>query len=190
MYFINSKYNFMPLAKCLRIKVISRGLHMRAMSTKLGMSNSSFNTECTGRYRGFIVFVRGRYTDGAFLQGAFFRSFRLSWSCRKRVLLKHPSARAATFHIAWPRRKSYRRTTCYARHIRCKSTSPKARLLGVEVPNELPLKSNSRFLAKATARASVASEPANASIGKFNERKSLLEMFDIYWLLTNNWFEM
>lgn len=52
--------------------------------------------------------------------------------------------RTATFHIARPRQKSYPRT-CYARHIRCKSTFPKARLLGVEVPNELPLKSNSRF---------------------------------------------
>lgn len=41
----------------------------------------------------FIVFVHGWYTDGAFLRGAFFRSLHLSWSCRKRVLLKHPSDR-------------------------------------------------------------------------------------------------
>lgn len=64
------------------------------------------------------------------------------------------STRAATFHIAGHGRRVYPRTTCCAPGIRRKSTSPKARLLGVQVPNELPLKSNSRFApAKATTRA-------------------------------------
>jgi len=63
---------------------------------------------------------------------------RAFWSIR-------PTEGGDLSHRLAARRKSYSRTTCYARHIRCKSTFPKARLLGVEVPNELPLKSNSSF---------------------------------------------
>jgi len=80
---------------------------------------------------------------------------RAFWSIR-------PTEGGDLSHRLAARRKSYPRTTCYARHIRCKSTFPKARLLGVEVPNELPLKSNSlrslrQQLARVT-RASAASE--------------------------------
>lgn len=127
----------------LKHKSFSRRLDMKTVSTKLGMSNPLFTTKCTGRYRG----LSSLSTDDT----------RMGHSCEKHfsaVFLELSKARASeasirprtpTFHIAWPRRKSYQRTTCYARHIRCKSTSPKTRLLGVEVPNELPLKSNSRF---------------------------------------------
>ncbi|TGZ55891.1 hypothetical protein DBV15_06044 [Temnothorax longispinosus] len=69
-----------------------------------------------------------------------------------RVLLKHPSDRGGgdLSHRLATAEELPACNVLYARHIRCKSTSPKARLLGVEVPNELPLKSNSRaLLAKA-----------------------------------------
>jgi len=65
-----------------------------------------FTTECTGgicQCTPFTVFVHGRYTNGAFLREAFFRSLRLSWSCQKRVLSEaFVRPRAVTFHIAWP----------------------------------------------------------------------------------------
>ena len=94
--------------------------------------------------------------------------------------------RAATFHIAQLWQKSYPRTTCYARHIRCKSTSPKARLLGVEVPNELPLKSNSRHVKhELPVLPRQANLRMHLSINLMNE-KSMLGVFDIYWQLTNN----
>lgn len=97
----------------------------------------------------FIVIVHVWHADGAFLRGAFSRVLQpFSQSCRKRALLSVRRAAMEKRPFTSPaqsRWKSLSRITCRASDIRCKSTSPKARLLGVEVPNELPLKSNSRL---------------------------------------------
>lgn len=62
---------------------------MKTVSTKLGM----FNLYLLRSTLADTVVYRLCPRKGAFLRGAFFRSFRPSWSCRKRVLLKHPPDR-------------------------------------------------------------------------------------------------
>lgn len=135
---------FYITGKYLRVKlqVVSRRLHTGTVSTKLVCPTFYLLWSApadTAVYRSCPRTIHGRGISARRIFPQLTLFLELSKAC---VLLKR-RARAATFHIARPRRKSYPRTTCYARHIRCKSTSPKARLLGVEVPNELPLKSNS-----------------------------------------------
>lgn len=146
----------------------------------------------------FIVFVQRWYTDGAFLRGAFFRGLMrllLSWSCRKRVLLKHPSDVA----VVRGRRPF---TSLATEEEFTLAQRAMRRIFDVKVLLPRLVYSASKFqtsclwnltlasllLRQQLARVTYARAPAarwDAFIGKFNERKSLLEMLDIYWRRIN-----
>lgn len=97
----------------LKYYVISRGdFSMKTVSTKLGIFNPLFTTECTGRYRGLSSLLSTDDTrTGHSCEEHFSATFALlgvvESACFRNI---RPTARAATFHIAWPQRKSYPRT--------------------------------------------------------------------------------
>lgn len=146
-----SDCSFAALANVCAFKIqVEDFIYENRLSDKTpGMFNPLFTTWCTGRYTA-VYRLCPRMIHG---QGAFYGSIFPQLS----PFLELSKARASEASVRPRGRRPFTspghsgrvipRTTCYARHIRCKSTSPELLLvsLGVEVPNELLLKSNSRF---------------------------------------------